>query len=96
MTYCRTTRKKIVQAWLGGKSCARIYRDNPDLVPCLRVVEEVVAYYSTLEGAVQLDHHQEVVLAPLELDEREQADLVAFLRTLDGELLKPDLAKNRP
>ena len=59
-------------------------------------LEEVVAYYSTLEGAVQLDHHQEVVLAPLELDEREQADLVAFLRTLDGELLKPDLAKNRP
>ena len=47
-------------------------------------LESVVRFYSTLEGAVQLDHHQETVLTPLGLDDRELADLVAFLGTLDG------------
>ena len=48
-------------------------------------LETVVRFYSTLEGAIQLDHHQESVLAPLGLDDSEIADLVAFLRSLDGE-----------
>ncbi|MGA1399011.1 MAG: hypothetical protein ACO38P_01355, partial [Phycisphaerales bacterium] len=47
-------------------------------------LESVVRFYSTLEGAVQLDHHREQVLAPLELSEAESAALLAFLRSLDG------------
>jgi cytochrome c peroxidase len=51
----------------------------PDLASVLR-------FYSTLEGAVQLDHHQESVLTPLGLSDEELVDLEAFLRTLDGGL----------
>lgn len=47
-------------------------------------LESVVRFYSTLEGATILDHHQETVLAPLDLTEAEIADLVAFLETLRG------------
>lgn len=47
-------------------------------------LESVVRFYSTLEGAVQLDHHQETVLAPLGLGEEEIRALVAFLETLAG------------
>jgi cytochrome c peroxidase len=45
---------------------------------------DVVRFYSTLEGATQLDHHRESVLRRLDLSEREQADLVAFLGALTG------------
>ena len=37
-----------------------------------------------IEGAVQLDHHREQVLVPLDLTEAETAALLAFLRSLDG------------
>ncbi|MBL9121211.1 MAG: hypothetical protein JNL80_14980 [Phycisphaerae bacterium] len=47
-------------------------------------LDEVVRFYSTLEGAVQLDHHQETVLEPLHLTEDEIRDLVAFLGALHG------------
>lgn len=47
-------------------------------------LEDVVRFYSTLEGAVALDHHQELVLVKLDLTAQEQADLVAFLRALQG------------
>ena len=47
-------------------------------------LEEVVRFYSTLEGAVQLDHHREALLEPLHLTDEEIADLVAFLGTLTG------------
>ena len=47
-------------------------------------LESVVRFYSTLEGAVQLDHHREQVLVPLELTEAESAALLTFLRSLDG------------
>jgi len=57
-----------------------------------KTLAEVVRFYSTLEGAVRLDHHQEMVLSPLDLSEEDQAALVAFLETLDGRLLEPDLA----
>ena len=53
-------------------------------------LETVVRFYSTLEGAIQLDHHQESVLSVLDLEEAEMADLVAFLRTLDGGLPETD------
>lgn len=47
-------------------------------------LEEVLQFYSTLEGAVQLDHHQESVLVPLELSDQEKGDLLAFLNALEG------------
>ncbi len=48
-------------------------------------LERVVHYYSTLEGAVQAGHHaQETLLVPLNLTEQEQADLIAFLRSLNS------------
>jgi cytochrome c peroxidase len=47
-------------------------------------LESVVRFYSTLEGAVLLDHHGETMLAPLGLEEREIASLVAFLESLTG------------
>ncbi|MDG2031473.1 MAG: cytochrome c peroxidase [Phycisphaerales bacterium] len=56
-------------------------------------LEEVVRFYSTLEGAVQLDHHQETMLTPLNLTPAQQAALVAFLETLDGSPNEPDLAR---
>ncbi len=45
---------------------------------------QVVRFYSTLEGAVSLDHHRETVLRKLDLSEAEQSDLVAFLESLGG------------
>ena len=55
-------------------------------------LEEVVRFYSTLEGAVQLDHHQELVLKPLGLTDQEVSDLVSFLEALDGQPLEPEFA----
>lgn len=57
-----------------------------------QTLEEVLRFYSTLEGAVQLDHHQEKVLEPLELSESEIADLAAFLRGLNGMPKTPEFA----
>jgi len=47
-------------------------------------LEDVVRFYSTLEGAQSLDHHQEQVLRRLDLSPEESADLVAFLRSATG------------
>ena len=47
-------------------------------------LESVVRFYSTLENAVQLDHHQESVLTPLMLEPSEVEDLVAFLKSLSS------------
>ena len=52
---------------------------------------EVLHYYSTLENAVQLDHHQEQVLTPLEFTDRETTDLLAFLESLTGSPIAPEL-----
>ena len=49
-----------------------------------QTLSEVIRFYSTLEGAVQLDHHQEAVLSPLGLSEQEIAELEAFLMGLEG------------
>jgi cytochrome c peroxidase len=51
----------------------------------------VVRYYSTLEGALPTGHHEEALLAPLHLDDGEQADLVAFLQSLTSEALDPQV-----
>lgn len=59
-------------------------------------LEEVVHYYSTLEGAVRGHAHGEPVLRPLELEEREQSDLVAFLRSLSGATPSAELLTQPP
>lgn len=58
-------------------------------------LEEVVRFYSTLEGALA-DHHGERVLEPLALSDAEIADLVAFLESLDGPLPDASLLKPLP
>ena len=58
-------------------------------------LEEVVHYYSTLEGARE-SMHPEVILKPLELSDREQADLVAFLESLTDLDLDPRWAGPPP
>ncbi len=50
----------------------------------LPTLEAVVHFYSTLEGATALDHHRELVLRKLDLSAKEEADLVAFLKSLAG------------
>ena len=49
-------------------------------------IEDVLAYYNTLEDMVVQDHHQEAVLQPLDLDESQLEDLAAFLRALESPL----------
>ncbi len=55
-------------------------------------LHDVVDFYSSLEGRVQMGHHQETILQPLELSEVEKADLVSFLRSLTGQALTPELS----
>ena len=47
-------------------------------------LRDVLRYYSTLEGATQVGHHQELTLRPLDLSPAEIEDLVAFLESLTG------------
>ena len=49
-------------------------------------IEDVLAYYNTLEDMVVQDHHQEAVLLPLDLDDSQLEDLAAFLRALESPL----------
>jgi cytochrome c peroxidase len=53
-------------------------------------LRDVLHYYSTLEGATQVGHHQEQTLRPLELSEQEMTDLIAFLESLSGRELAPE------
>lgn len=57
----------------------------------LASLEDVVHFYSTLEGMLPAGHHAESILLPLDLDEGERADLLAFLRSLTDEALDPAL-----
>ena len=52
---------------------------------------EVLAYYNDLEDMVVMDHHQEMVLQPLELSPDELHDLEAFLDSLTSPPLDADL-----
>jgi len=56
-------------------------------------LEDVVHFYSTLQGRVQMGHHQETILQPLHLDEQQQRDLIAFLKSLTGAPLDPSLTR---
>lgn len=54
-------------------------------------LEQVLRFYSTLEGAMTGGHHAESTLQPAELSEEEIADLVAFLESLTGTDPEPGL-----
>ncbi len=55
-------------------------------------LEEVVEHYSTLEGAAPFTHEDsERVLIPLNLDQAEKRQLIAFLRSLTAPLPAPPL-----
>ena len=57
----------------------------------MATLHDVLRYYSTLEGMVQLGHHQESILVPLKLADGELDDLVAFLESLTDVELDPTL-----
>jgi cytochrome c peroxidase len=57
----------------------------------LATLEDVLRFYSTLDGQVPSGHHAETILVPLELTEAERADLRAFLEALTDESLDPSL-----
>ncbi len=48
-------------------------------------LRDVLHFYSTLEGATQVGHHQEQTLQPLKLSAAEIDELVAFLEALTGD-----------
>ena len=48
-------------------------------------LDDVIEFYSELEGASGRNHHQEQILVPLRLDDIEKADLRAFLESLEGQ-----------
>ena len=56
-----------------------------------KALRDVLHYYSTLEDFVQLGHHRETILKPLDLSEDEINDLIAFLNTLTDEKIDPAL-----
>jgi len=56
-------------------------------------LQEVLRFYSTLEGAAPRGHHGETVLKPLHLTADELTALEAFLRTLEGSLPAEDLLR---
>jgi len=57
----------------------------------LASLEDVLRFYSTLEGAQTGGHHAESILAPFGLTDRDVADLVAFLESLTDFELDPEL-----
>ncbi|RKY22323.1 MAG: hypothetical protein DRQ55_01415 [Planctomycetota bacterium] len=57
----------------------------------LATLEQVIAFYSSLEGAAPPGMHDEKILQPLHLSAGEQADLLAFLRALTDEQLPQEL-----
>ena len=56
-------------------------------------LREVLVFDSTLEGAVDIAHHRERVLQPLNLTEQEIDDLHAFLETLTDLSVPPELTR---
>jgi cytochrome c peroxidase len=57
----------------------------------LATLDDVLRFYSTLEGQVPSGHHAETILVALALSETEMADLRAFLEALTDESLDPAL-----
>ncbi|MEM8709575.1 MAG: cytochrome c peroxidase [Planctomycetota bacterium] len=54
----------------------------------------VIDFYSELTGASGRNHHQEQILVPLRLSDSEKADLLAFLKSLDGQALPEALLRS--
>ncbi len=59
----------------------------------LETLEEVLRFYSTLEGAAPLHQHQEQILQPRDFSEAELGDLAAFLVSLEGAPPAPELLR---
>lgn len=59
-------------------------------------LRDVLNFYNTLEGMVRLDHHQETVLKPLALTDRQLNDLESFLLTLSSPRLPLELTQKPP
>ena len=57
----------------------------------LASLRDVLHYYSTLDQAVPPGHDQEQILVPLNLSEKDVADLVEFLKSLTGRPLDKNL-----
>jgi cytochrome c peroxidase len=62
----------------------------------LATLQDVVRYYSTLEGRPPSGPGEEDVLAPLNLTSEEQSDLTAFLESLTDAGLAPSLVAKPP
>jgi cytochrome c peroxidase len=58
-----------------------------------RTLKEVVRYYSTLEGMVQVGNHERTILRPLTLTGDEASSLVAFLESLTDESIEERLLR---
>ncbi len=61
-----------------------------------KTLEEVVAFYSMLQGVLQAGHHERTILLPLFLDRKESAGLVDFLQSLTDERVDENLLKPPP
>ena len=59
----------------------------------LASLEEVLQFYSTLEGSDGRSHHQEQILVALRLEPGQISDLLAFLNSLSGAPLDPLLLR---
>jgi cytochrome c peroxidase len=62
----------------------------------MKTLRDVVRFYSTHEGRAPAGPHDEKVLVPLHLEEGEIDDLVAFLESLTGAPLPPELLQRPP
>lgn len=56
-------------------------------------LEQIIEHYSTLSDAVQMNHHREKILQPLNLTDQEKSDLKAFLDSLTGAPLPAELLR---
>jgi len=58
-------------------------------------LDRVLDHYSTFEGALPPDHHDagNLLLRPLDLNDQQKSDLLAFLISLTDTALPPDLLK---
>ena len=54
-------------------------------------LDDVLEYYSTLEGAITLDHHDETILVPRNFTPQDKEDLIAFLEALTDTDIDPAL-----
>jgi len=59
-------------------------------------LRQAIEHYSTLADAVQIGHHREKILRPLNLSEQEMQDLQAFLESLTGAPLPENLLRQAP